>query len=175
MAKESMKAREVKRAKLVAKYAEKKKQALTKRILLAIAAAGGIGLLSGILIALFAPLIGRIVYKNSEAAQMLLMLSPCCIFAGLSQICTSVLIALKKERELFRRHIISVLVALVMCFFLPRFFGVAGYAAAILIQFAVECTLQLTAVYALKKEEKHEKGIVKIKKKSYSRCIEYAE
>lgn len=156
-------------------YAEKKKQALKKRILLAIAAAGGIGLLSGILIALFAPLIGRIVYKNSEAAQMLLMLSPCCIFAGLSQICTSVLIALKKERELFRRHIISVLVALVMCFFLPRFFGVAGYAAAILIQFAVECTLQLTAVYALKKEENHEKGIVKIKKKSYNRCIEYAE
>ena len=156
-------------------YAEKKKQALKKRILLAIAAAGSIGLLFGILIALFAPLIGRIVYKNNEAAQMLLMLSPCCMFVGLSQICTSVLIALKKERALFRRHIISALITLVLCFFLPRFFGIAGYAAAILIQFAVECTIQLAAVYALKKEEKHEKGIVKIKKKSYSRGVEYAE
>lgn len=117
-----------------------------RKVKLALSADILICVLTSVVLAIFSGFLGDVLYKNSMAGSFIGLLSPCCIFVGINQLCGTCLTALGHEYKTFKIHITVSAVSLAASFLLSGLFGLTGYAFAIMIQGAVGSILFLTVL-----------------------------
>lgn len=125
---------------MAARKGRAQKHLAAKLILLSLFA----GMAGAVLLYLFAPLIGDVLYGQSGVAPLLRKMSAGALFISLNHILSAMLMGLGRQKALFARQMVSGAATLMLTVFFTVHRGIAGTGMAILLGQAMQCML-LTA------------------------------
>ena len=120
-----------------------KTEALKSRIKKVLIFAGILCGICSLVLSLTATFIGEALYSNTQAGLFIRYLSPCCIFVGINQLCSTVLTSIGHEFKTFKIHITTSVCMLVGSFIFTGIWGANGYATSIILQGATGTALFL--------------------------------